>query len=72
MCRNEKVSTPGNVQKAEESLQNLLDLGGDDDDYGGASVLDLDTQLTAKDLQLLPNLGSGKKLWSSLANFQYQ
>ena len=45
-------------QKAEESLQNLLDLGGDDDDFGGASVLDLDTQLTPKDLKLLPNLGA--------------
>ena len=69
MNKNEIVSISGAEQKAEESLQNLLDLGGDDDDYGGASVLDLDTQLTAKDLQLLPNLGSGKKLWSSLANF---
>ena len=45
-------------QKAEESLQNLLDLGGDDDDFGGASVLDLDTQLTPKDLKLRPNLGA--------------
>ena len=70
MNKNEIVSISGAEQKAEESLQNLLDLGGDDDDYGGASVLDLDTQLTAKDLQLLPNLGSGKKLWSSLAKFQ--
>ena len=58
------MSTPETEQKAEESLQNLLDLGGDDDDYGGASVLDLDTQLTAKDLQLLPTLGSGK-FWLS-------
>ena len=47
-------------QKAEESLQNLLDLGGDEDEE---LILDIDTQLTEKDLQLLPSLsGSSASL----------
>ena len=45
-------------KKAEESLQNLLDLGGDEDDE---LILDIDTQLTEKDLQLLPTLSGMKK-----------
>ena len=47
-------------QKAEESLQNLLDLGGDEDDE---LLLDIDTQLTEKQLEKLPML-SGKILCS--------
>lgn len=38
-------------QKAEESLRNLLELGGDDDDE---LLLDIDTQLTEKQLEKMP------------------
>jgi hypothetical protein len=38
-------------QKAEESLQNLLELGGDEDDE---LLLDIDTQLTEKQLAKMP------------------
>ena len=40
-------------QKAEESLQNLLELGGDEDDE---LLLDIDTQLTEKQLEKMPML----------------
>ena len=40
-------------QKAEESLRNLLELGGDEDDE---LLLDIDTQLTEKQLEKLPML----------------
>ena len=40
-------------KKADESLQNLLDLGGDEDDE---LILDIDTQLTEKDMKLLPTI----------------
>ena len=43
-------------QKAEESLRNLLELGGDEDDE---LLLDIDTQLTEKQLQKMPMI-SGK------------
>ena len=38
-------------QKAEESLRNLLELGGDEDDE---LLLDIDTQLTEKQLEKMP------------------
>ncbi len=47
-------------QKAEESLQNLLELGGDEDDE---LLLDIDTRLTEKQLEKMPML-SGRILCS--------
>ena len=38
-------------QKAEESLRNLLELGGDEDDE---LLLDIDTHLTEKKLEKMP------------------
>ena len=51
-------------QKAEESLRNLLELGGDEDDE---LLLDIDTQLTEKQLQKMPMI-SGKY---TIKNFLY-
>ena len=50
-------------QKAEESLKNLLELGGDEDDE---LLLDIDTQLTEKQLQKMPMI-SGKANLTSIS-----
>ena len=50
-------------QKAEESLKNLLELGGDEDDE---LLLDIDTQLTEKQLQKMPMISGKANLISIL------
>ena len=50
-------------KRTEESLKNLLELGGDEDDE---LLLDIDTQLTEKQLQKMPMI-SGKANLTSIS-----
>ena len=55
-------------QKAEESLRNLLELGGDEDDE---LLLDIDTQLTEQQLQKLPMMLSGMAVYMCMYTYVY-
>ena len=55
-------------QKAEESLRNLLELGGDEDDE---LLLDIDTQLTEKQLEKMPMI-SGNTYVVGIFIFSYK